>query len=240
MKMPWFKRFGILYIPKTSAGWIIFIAAVAYSVYAFIDIDSRSHSVSDTLMNFVFRIFILYLVYTLIAFLTSMKKAMMAIVLFVGLTSLCQAQQTAGWEKWSWLVGEWVGEGSGQTGQGGGSFSIKPDLDGKVIVRKNHAEYPATEKSAKIVHDDLTIMYTDNPDGIHKAIYFDNEGHVIRYLITYSDNSVVLTSETQGNQPIFRLTYDLVGKETINVKFEISPDGEKFNVYTEGKCNKVK
>jgi hypothetical protein len=34
------------------------------------------------------------------------------------------------------------------------------------------------------------------------------------------------------------LTYTLLEKETINVKFEMSQDGEKFTTYTEGKCKK--
>jgi len=73
MHLPWFKRVGIFFIPKSFMGWIIFIAGIAYAVYLFIDIDSRSHSVSDTLMNFVFNLLIIAAVYSLIGFLTSRK-----------------------------------------------------------------------------------------------------------------------------------------------------------------------
>jgi hypothetical protein len=58
-------------MPITVAGWIIFLAAIAYVVYVFRDIDSRSHSASDTLRNFVFNLIVIGVVYTLIAFLTS-------------------------------------------------------------------------------------------------------------------------------------------------------------------------
>lgn len=44
-----------------------------FAIYSFIDTDSRSHSVSDTMMNFVFSLFIIGTVYTLIAYLTSRK-----------------------------------------------------------------------------------------------------------------------------------------------------------------------
>lgn len=71
MNLPWFKRMGILFIPITIAGWIILIAGFAYAVYVFLDIDSRSHSVSDTLINIVFNLLIIGAVYSLIAFLTS-------------------------------------------------------------------------------------------------------------------------------------------------------------------------
>jgi hypothetical protein len=71
MKFPWFKRNGILFIPITLMGWLVLLAGLAYAVYLFIDIDSRSHSVSDTLINFVFNLFILGIVYSLMAYLTS-------------------------------------------------------------------------------------------------------------------------------------------------------------------------
>jgi hypothetical protein len=71
MKLKWFRRNGIVYVPVSLIGWIILLIGVAYAVYSFIDIDSRSHSVSDTLMNFVFNLLIIYAVYTLIAVLTS-------------------------------------------------------------------------------------------------------------------------------------------------------------------------
>ena len=71
LNFPWFRRFGILFIPGTIAGWVIFLAALGYAVYTFIDIDRRSHSVSDTLMNFVFNLFIIGIIYTLIALITS-------------------------------------------------------------------------------------------------------------------------------------------------------------------------
>jgi hypothetical protein len=76
MKLPWFKRIGILYIPKTLIGWILMMAGIGYSVYLFINTDSRSHSVSDTLMNFAYNLLIIIIVYSLIGLLTSRKARM--------------------------------------------------------------------------------------------------------------------------------------------------------------------
>ncbi len=75
MKLHWFTQRGILFIPKNFIGWMILIAAVVYAVYMFIDIDSRSHSVSDTLMNFVFNLFLIGVAYSAIALLTSQSKS---------------------------------------------------------------------------------------------------------------------------------------------------------------------
>jgi hypothetical protein len=71
---PWFKRTGIFFIPVTLMGWIIAIAGIVYAGWLFRDIDSRSHSASDTLINFVFNLVILGIVYSVIALLTSWKK----------------------------------------------------------------------------------------------------------------------------------------------------------------------
>lgn len=74
MSLPWFKRFGLFYFPVSFTGWIILLAAAEYAVYVFIDIDGRSHSVSDTMMNFVFNMLIMGVLYTIIGFITSVRK----------------------------------------------------------------------------------------------------------------------------------------------------------------------
>jgi hypothetical protein len=74
MNFHWFARRGIFFLPSSLPGWIILLAAIAFLVWTFIDIDSRSHSVSDTLMNFVFHGLIVAVVYSLIAFFTSAKE----------------------------------------------------------------------------------------------------------------------------------------------------------------------
>ena len=74
MNTPWFKRMGIFFIPATLIGWIILLSGLAYAIFVFMDIDSRSHSVSDTLMNFAFNLLIIGSVYYVVAFLTSRTK----------------------------------------------------------------------------------------------------------------------------------------------------------------------
>ena len=75
MKLNWFTRRGIIYLPASLAGWLILAVAAAYAVYQFIIIDSRSHSVSDTMINFVFNLLLIGLAYTLIAFFTEARKS---------------------------------------------------------------------------------------------------------------------------------------------------------------------
>ena len=73
MSFNWFVRKGIIYWPASVPGWVIFVIALIYAIYLFIDIDSQSHSVSDTLINWVFNCLIVGVVYSAIGFFTEKK-----------------------------------------------------------------------------------------------------------------------------------------------------------------------
>lgn len=73
MRLNWFTRKGVIYRPASVIGWALLVIAVAYAVYTFIDIDSRSHSVSDTLINFVFNLLLIGVVYSVIGYFTEKR-----------------------------------------------------------------------------------------------------------------------------------------------------------------------
>lgn len=167
----------------------------------------------------------------------SLKVSFAVVLLVFG--QLLYAQQTPGtWEKWNHLIGEWVGEGNGQPGQGEGKFSFQTDLDGKILVRKNRTVFPATDKTPETTHTDLLIVYPGEKD--QEAIYFDNEGHTIKYSVSFSDKSIVLTTDVSQNALRFRLTYTTIDSKTVNISFEMaSPQKpEEFKMYLEGKAFK--
>ena len=141
------------------------------------------------------------------------------------------------WNGFRWLTGRWAGEGSGKPGQSSGSFSLLPDLGGKILLRKGHAIAPPRDGSAGIVHDDLLII-SPGDGGAFRGDYYDNEGHVIRYGISIADSSIVMLSARTGKGPVFRLTYFRLAGGLVDVRFEMSPDGTAFTVYTEGKCRR--
>jgi hypothetical protein len=74
MKFPWFKNICILYIPVSLIGWIIMLVGIFLAIRVFLHIDSRSHSASDTLINFIFWLAIIVAVYSFVGFLTSKTK----------------------------------------------------------------------------------------------------------------------------------------------------------------------
>jgi hypothetical protein len=140
------------------------------------------------------------------------------------------------WPELRFLIGDWVGEG--KAGQGTGEFSLAPDLQGKVLVRRGQADLPAAGQRPAGHHEDLMVIHRDGADGPIKAVYFDNEGHVIHYSATISKEGQVVTfvSEAAASEPRFRLTYTKGKEDTVAVKLEIAPPGKPdgFQTHVEG------
>lgn len=145
------------------------------------------------------------------------------------------------WEPFQYLVGDWVGEGGGRPGQGTGRFSFHWDLQKHVLVRRNVAEYPAAQGRPAVVHEDLMVIHPGD-DGAMKAVYFDSEGHVIRYAIEVKDKgTLVLVSDPSPSAPRFRLSYIKVQGDEVSIKFEMAPPGKPdgFRTYLEGKVRRA-
>jgi hypothetical protein len=153
------------------------------------------------------------------------------------------ADKPAGWGPVEYLVGDWTGEGGGGPGQGSGSFSFKPDLQGKILLRKNRAEYPASKDRAAVVHEDLMVVYRDAPDAAPRAIYLDSEGHTIRYDVRApaDGGEVVFVSGPEPSAPRYRLTYIRVDQDRLKIRFEIAPPGhsEQFATYIEASAHRT-
>ncbi len=142
------------------------------------------------------------------------------------------------WMPYRFLLGEWIGEGSGDPGRGTGSFSFNLDLDGRILVRKNHVEYPQAPGRPAAIHDDLMVVYPDSRTGGVRAIYWDNEGHSIEYTAEFNaaQNVLQFVSEPVPAAPRYRLSYRKVKDNSLQIKFEIAPPGkpDAFSTYLEG------
>jgi hypothetical protein len=139
------------------------------------------------------------------------------------------------------LIGKWIGEGSGEPGQGTGAFTFGLDLQGKILIRRNHADYPATKDKPAYSHDDLMVMYEEPGDSL-RAVYFDNEGHVINYgvYLLRKPKSVTFVSEIKPSAPRFRLTYVHSNDDRLKISFEIAPPGkpDAFAPYIEASAHR--
>ena len=146
------------------------------------------------------------------------------------------------WGGLEYLLGDWTGEGGGGPGQGTGAFSFAPSLQGKILVRKNHAAYPAKQERPASAHDDLMIVYREGPEKHLRAIYFDSEEHLIRYAVEEppGGGQIVFVSAPEPSAPSYRLTYTRVDANGVKIKFEIAPPGhpEQFATYIEATAHR--
>ncbi|HSB10243.1 MAG TPA: hypothetical protein VLM38_12220 [Blastocatellia bacterium] len=141
------------------------------------------------------------------------------------------------------LLGKWVGEGTSEVGAGTGYFTFELSLNNKVLVRKNHAEYPATTDRPLVTHDDLMVVYADAAAKRLRAFYTDSEGNVINYTISLSSDSksVVFLTDANTSGPRFRLTYVVTQPDKMALTFEMaSPDKpSEFRKFIDGAVRKV-
>lgn len=153
-----------------------------------------------------------------------------------------QSMKPVNWDAYRFLLGEWVGEGTGGPGQGNGGFTFSLDLQNTVLVRKNYADYTATKDRPAFSHNDLMIVYQAN--GITRADYFDNEQHVIHYTVSISEDSTsfIFVSDPVASEPRFRLTNAKQGTDSMKITFEIAPPGrpDSFNRYIEAVASRKK
>ena len=162
------------------------------------------------------------------------SKAILSALLFAALQVSAQTTPAANsgesaWKQLNFLFGNWVGtagEKDTPMGSGQGGFSFEPQLNNQIVVRHNHSEYTTGAR-----HHDLMVIYLDAPNTPPRAIFWDTEGHTVRYNLTFpAANSVVFESEAAQPGPKFRLTYRL-DKDVLNGQFEIAPPGSEYKTY---------
>jgi hypothetical protein len=130
--------------------------------------------------------------------------------------------QQSNFTNFNFLIGEWIGMGGGSiSGKGAGGSIFKYDLDSNLIVRENYAQYPEQNNNPVYTHKDLMIIYFQSVKP--KAVYFDNEKHVINYNIEFSDNKIIFISEEIKGIPQFRLTYEREDDNKMKLYFDIAP-----------------
>jgi hypothetical protein len=157
-----------------------------------------------------------------------MRQLLGAALLAAAFAGAQTADQKSPWKDLQFLLGKWTASGGGQPGTGQGAFSFQAELNNSIIVRHNFAEY-ASGSPAIARHDDLMIVYLE---GAPRAIYFDSEGHVIRYAVKIpGPDAVVFESDGTQPGPRFRLSYKLEG-QSLNGKFEMAEPGKtEFKPY---------
>jgi hypothetical protein len=153
----------------------------------------------------------------------------LTLITLLAACSILHAQTGDSWKKLDFLLGDWTGvagEKDTALGAGQGAFSFKPELNQKIVTRRNNAQYDSGAQ-----HDDLMVIYLDAPNDTPRAIYFDTEGHVIRYNLTFpSADRVVFESDGSQPGPKYRLTYWMEAG-TLKGRFEVAPPSKDYQTY---------
>lgn len=144
--------------------------------------------------------------------------------------AFAQATPSPRWDGLQFLLGTWTAAGGTQLGTAEGGTTFAEELDGQIITRRNFAIYTGGA-AAGTRHDDLLIVYRDTPEAAPHAIYFDSEGHVIRYTITTSADTAAFQSDPSQPGPRYRLTYRRAGDALSGVFAVAAPGTDDYKTY---------
>jgi hypothetical protein len=138
------------------------------------------------------------------------------------------------WKSLRFLMGTWEAKTLGGDVRSSGSYSFEPELRGHVLVRRSATSDCKGPRDYDCEHGDILYIYPEGAGTSHRAIYFDNEGHVIQYTIsTPAPGTAVFSSDDRQPGPQFRLVYELKGS-VMSGKFQVKAPGQaEFRSYLE-------
>jgi hypothetical protein len=130
----------------------------------------------------------------------------------------------------SFLMGIWEAKTAGNNAvTASGTYTFSAELNGHILARHSTSDSAACKGPADFdcEHGDLLYIYSDVPGQPLRAIYFDNEGHVIHYTVTAPTASTVeFLSDPAQPGPQFRLLYELKGT-VMSGKFQMRMAGQQ-------------
>lgn len=139
------------------------------------------------------------------------------------------------WAGLRFLIGSWEAKTTGGVAQAQASagYAFRLELRDHVLARHTRSGACSAPDDFDCQHSDLLYIYPGNGSAL-QAIYFDNEGHVIRFDLSMpKPNSVIFLSDAAQPGPQYRLSYDLL-EGVMSGKFEIKMPGQAdFTSYLE-------
>lgn len=140
------------------------------------------------------------------------------------------------WKPLQFLMGNWEAKTKGGSAgaASSGTYVFQPELRGHVLARHSAGAECKGPADFNCEHGDLLYVYRDSTAAPLKAVYFDNEGHVIYYDVTIpAPNTAVFLSQPSQPGPQFRLVYELKGG-IMEGKFQLRMPGQtEFKSYLE-------
>jgi hypothetical protein len=161
---------------------------------------------------------------------------MISTLLTVSIAAQSPTPSSDPWKALKFLQGTWQAQAKGDAGVTAmGTYTFKSELGDHVLARHSTTasgcKGPATFDCE---HGDLLYVYQDAPGQPLKAIYFDNEGHVIHYSVSTPDaTTAIFLSDISQPGPQFQLVYELKGAVMWG-KFQMRMPGQKdWKLYLE-------
>jgi hypothetical protein len=128
----------------------------------------------------------------------------------------------------SFLLGTWTARTNGNSrAEATGSYAFVLELKNHIMARRAVAKESCKgPDDFDCQHSDLLYIYPDGPKGALQGIYFDNEGHVIKYSVsTPTPSTAVFLSDASTNAPQFRLVYERKA-DTMDGRFQMRMPGQ--------------
>jgi hypothetical protein len=159
-------------------------------------------------------------------FLTCLLPFLLAAPIMAQTPSQTPAQPADPWQSLSFLQGSWEARtGAGSSAKVVGVYTFAKELKGHILSLHGVVADCTGPDSFDCQHSDLLYLYLDAPGQPLKAIYFDNEGHVIHYGISLPDPMTIVFLSEPGPGPRYRLTYHRDGSMMFG-KFQMQPPGQ--------------
>ena len=173
------------------------------------------------------------------AIMMQMRQVSSLVLVLVVASWVAPAQKpdtTGPWAGVRFLIGTWEAKTTGGQAQvqSTGTYSFRLELRDHVLARRT-AYGTAKARTTSIAS--TRTCFTSTPGGPGqslRAIYFDNEGHVIHYAVSVpKPGTAVLLSDADQPGPQFRLSYEL-NAGVMTGKFQMRmPGQQEFASYLE-------
>lgn len=148
------------------------------------------------------------------------------LVFALSLGAQISAQTVDSWQALSFLEGTWQAKtGEGSSAKVTGTYTFAKELKGHILARHGVVAGCTGPEAFDCEHSDLLYVFEERPGQPLKAIYFDNEGHVIHYALSTPDATTAVFLSEPGPGPRFRLVYHLEHAVMLG-KFQMQMPGQ--------------
>jgi hypothetical protein len=144
------------------------------------------------------------------------------------------------WTPFTFLVGSWVGTGTGQPGASQVERTYQFVLNGKFLHVKNQSTYPPQDRNPQgEVHEDWDFISYDTIRKMFVFRQFHIEGFVNQYVLDYlapDGQTIAFVTEAIENIPTgwrAKETYTILNPNEFTEIFELAGPGKDFEIYSE-------